>query len=54
MPTYLITNRPPAGYRPPPRAAKEWNAWFASLRGYTLVEVGELTVPAIGVPTCGL
>ncbi len=39
MPTYLIINRLPAGYRPSPAAAGLWTAWFDEL-GDHLVDRG--------------
>lgn len=48
MPTYLITNRPPAGYRPSAAAAAAWNEWFDSL-GDLLVDRGNPAFDARGL-----
>jgi hypothetical protein len=39
MPTYVIVNRVPRGYRPSPGAQRAWTAWFERLDA-TLVDRG--------------
>jgi hypothetical protein len=52
MPTYLIINRPLAGYVPSAKAAAEWNAWFAELDTH-LVSRGNPTFTHAVVGDCG-
>jgi hypothetical protein len=55
MPTYVIVNRAPKGYRPSPEAQQAWTAWFQRLDA-ALVDRGNpvfssTTLGATGVET---
>jgi len=52
MPTYLITNRAPAGMSPSPDAFAAWTAWFDEL-GDHLVERGNPAFAQTTVGNCG-
>jgi hypothetical protein len=55
MPTYVIVNRVPEGYRPSPEAQRAWTVWFEGLDA-SLVDRGNpvfssTTLGASGVET---